>query len=112
MVSILSYVARYRLALMLPGMLFIVLLQAGCASVGEDFPAERVNEIVIGKTSKADIREMFGSPWRTGYENGKETWSYGQYKYQLFDDADTKDLVIRFDDSGYVSSYTFNKTNK
>ena len=53
---------------------------------------------------------MFGDPWRTGIEDGKRTWSYGRYRYSLFDDAETTDLVVRFNKDGTVSSYVFNTT--
>lgn len=85
-------------------------LLAGCATVGEEFPTYKVEEIKIGETTRDDIQVMFGDPWRTGIEDGKRTWSYGRYRYSLFDDAETTDLVVRFNKDGTVSSYVFNTT--
>ena len=83
---------------------------AGCATVGEDFASQGVSQIEIGDTTRDDIREMFGEPWRTGVEDGKRTWTYGKYRWSAFGDAETKDLVIRFNDDGTVSSYVYNTT--
>ena len=81
-----------------------------CATVGTRFPSDQVRRIEIGVTTKEDARVMFGVPWRTGLESGQETWTYGFYKYRLFGETDTTDLVIRFRDNGAVDSYTFNTT--
>ena len=88
----------------------LVMLCAGCATVGQDFPDYRVGEIQINQTTQNEIRSMFGSPWRVGIEDGERTWTYGRYRYQAFSPASTKDLVIRFDKRGTVTSYTFNTT--
>ena len=86
----------------------LVLLLAGCLTVGRDFPADRVGEIEIGHTTRDEIHRMFGEPWRTGLEDGRRTWTYGRYRYKLFGTTETRDLVVRFDALGVVASYTFN----
>ena len=53
----------------------LLLLSSGCARVGNDFNANNVQEIKIGQTSQADIRAMFGKPWRVGMENGVTQWT-------------------------------------
>ena len=53
---------------------------------------------------------VFGEPWRVGIEDGQRTWTYGKYRYRLFGQASTQDLVVRFDGQGRVVSYTFNTT--
>jgi hypothetical protein len=88
----------------------LILLLAGCASVGQKFNVSGVSQISIGQTTKGDVMTLFGSPWRTGVEDGRETWTYGYYRYSLLSDAKTRDLVLRFDASGKVASYTFNST--
>jgi hypothetical protein len=82
----------------------------GCATVGHDFNVSQVSAIQIGKTTQSDIRAMFGAPWRVGIDDGRRTWTYGKYRYSLFSQAKTQDLVVRFDDKGIVVSYTFNTT--
>jgi outer membrane protein assembly factor BamE (lipoprotein component of BamABCDE complex) len=84
----------------------------GCFTVGQEFAAHRVTEIKIGQTKRQDISELFGTPWRTGIEDGRPTWTYGIYKYALFGGNDSQDLLIRFDPQGIVRSYTFNSTRK
>ena len=86
------------------------LTSSGCATVGRDFPDYRVKEIQINQTTQSEIRTMFGSPWRVGIEDGQRTWTYGRYRYQAFGETSTKDLVIRFDNRGIVTSYTYNTT--
>ncbi|MDT4330560.1 outer membrane protein assembly factor BamE domain-containing protein [Methylomonas sp. MED-D] len=85
---------------------------SGCVTVGQEFAASRVPEIKVGQTRKQDITELFGTPWRTGMEDGRPTWTYGIYKYSLFGGDDTQDLLIRFDNQGVVKSYTFSSTRK
>ena len=50
---------------------------------GHQFPTEKVHQIQIGQTTQADIKRMFGEPWRTGVEDGYPTWTYGIYHYSL-----------------------------
>jgi hypothetical protein len=86
-------------------------LTGGCATVGRDFPAARVPEISLGQTTQRQVRDLFGPPWRVGIEDGGRVWTYGKYRYRLFSPASTQDLVIRFNDQGVVSSYTYNTTD-
>ncbi|WP_404366015.1 outer membrane protein assembly factor BamE [Marinobacter sp.] len=86
------------------------LLFAGCATVGQDFATDRVTDIEVNETTRAEIREMFGEPWRKGIEDGKVTWTYGKYRWSAFGTAETTDLVVRFNKDGTVSSYAYNTT--
>lgn len=90
----------------------VFLLTSGCATVGHEFPTAPVSSIRIGQTTQSDIYTTFGTPWRTGIENGMKTWTYGNYYYSLFSDGSTEDLVIRFDKSGVVASFVFNTTKR
>ncbi|MFH1501650.1 MAG: outer membrane protein assembly factor BamE [Candidatus Eisenbacteria bacterium] len=87
-----------------------ILTVPGCATVGRDFPVAGVYDIAIGETTQTDVRETFGAPWRVGLENGETTWTYGRYRYRLFGERSTTDLVVRFDASGIVTSYAFSTT--
>ena len=78
----------------------------GCMhTVGETFPFYKVRQIEVEKTTMAEIREMFGEPWRTGLENGERTWTYGEYGVNI-----SRDLVIRYDDLNVVKSYSFSSS--
>jgi hypothetical protein len=92
--------------------LFGAFIFAGCATVGHDFDVSQVPRIQMNKTTQAEVQEMFGAPWRVGVDDGRQTWTYGKYHYSLFEEASTTDLVIRFDDKGVVSSYTYNTTER
>lgn len=82
----------------------------GCVTVGRDFPVAPVNGLEVGRTTRADVREAFGPPWRTGLEDGQRTWTYGYYRYGVFSEAYARDLVLRFDDRGVLASYSYNTT--
>jgi len=88
--------------------LLCLFMLAGCVSAGKDFNVRMVPQIQLHQTTRAQIEQMFGPPWRTGVEDGKQTWSYGSYKYGVGSDTLSRDLVIRFDANGTVASYTFN----
>jgi hypothetical protein len=90
--------------------LVLTLALGACATVGHDFPVERVPEIRVHETTREQVQAMFGAPWRTGLDDGQTTWTYGKYKYRLFGQASTTDLVLRFDAEGKVVSYSFNTT--
>ncbi len=88
----------------------LALFLAGCATIGVPFPSENVEAIEVGETTRSDIREMFGEPWRTGMEDGHPTWTYGNYRWSAFGADTTEDLLVRFDGEGVVRSYTYNTT--
>jgi len=88
-----------------------VIALTGCFSIGRDFAsAPAAAWIKPGETTKAQIQEKLGDPFRVGMDAGDPTWSYGYYQYRLFGMSDNKDLVFRFDAAGKVKSYTLNTT--
>ena len=72
---------------------------------GQPFPVAQVPNIEAGTTTKVEIQQMFGEPWRTGLENGFKTWTYGEYTLK-----NSRDLLIRFDETGKVKSYSFSSS--
>jgi outer membrane protein assembly factor BamE (lipoprotein component of BamABCDE complex) len=94
-------------SLLLAGMALL----AGCLTVGRDFPAQQVRKLEIGSTTRDQVRDLFGDPWRVGVEDGDPTWTYGHYRYSLIGNTRTRDLLVRFDPRGVVSSYTFSSTD-
>lgn len=95
--------------ILLPLVLSLSML-VGCVTVGTDFPSDKVSQIQIGVTTKAEIKAMFGNPWRTGVDSGDVTWTYALYHASIGGKAEAKDLVIRFDSNGVVKSYSYNST--
>ena len=84
----------------------LALPATGCMPTwGKAFPVYKVRQIEVEKTTMAQIRMMFGEPWRTGLENGQRTWTYGEYSVNI-----SRDLVIRFDDLNVVKSYSFSSS--
>ena len=79
----------------------------GCAPdfAGRPFPTQKVRQIELNKTTQAEVRQMFGPPWRTGLDDGKRTWTYGEYSTSF-----SRDLKILFDDNGVVKSYSFSSS--
>ena len=65
----------------------------------------------IGKTTKNDIRKLFGSPWLSGINDGELAWTYGNYNFTLFGERKAKDLVIQFNKKGTVTTYTYSTTD-
>ena len=97
---------KHLLAILMPWVL------TGCVSMGNEFPSNLVSTIRQGETTQNDIYSTFGTPWRTGIENGMKTWTYGDYRYSLFSEGSTEDLVVKFDRNGTVASYVFNTTKR
>ena len=89
---------------------FAVAFFTGCMTVGRPFPTHEVRQIETGTTTRDEVKRLFGEPWRTGLEDGESTFTYGHYQYSLFGEGTTRDLVVRFDGHGVVSSYSFNST--
>jgi hypothetical protein len=98
---------RFRAAPLIAGVALLC-TAAGCATVGRDFPSQRVVDIKSGETTKSDLLARFGRPYRRGIEDGDSTWTYVHYKIRLIGgQTHTRDLYIRFD-GDRVSSYTYN----
>ena len=101
--------SNYVLALILISMM--IMFVSGCITLGKDFPEANVSSITIGVSTKNEIRQLFGSPWLSGVQDGQPAWTYGSYDYSLFGERKAKDLVVQFDDKAKVSSFTFSTTD-
>ena len=83
--------------------IFVIYL-AGCGSVGKNFDSTNVQNIKNNVTTKEQIVEWFGEPFKKGQENGRKMWTY-QYDKYSGSGTKSKDLVLLFDDSGKVIAY-------
>ena len=93
-------------SLLICGTLFLCLAWvAACGTVGSDFSVEQAHSIENGKTTKEDIAQMFGEPFKTGVQNGHPIWIYEQNKYRALGDDTSKSLIVEFDDKGLVRSH-------
>lgn len=92
--------------------LFLVIglgtLLSGCMTLGRSFDVAKVKAIEIGKTTEADLKALFGEPYRTGIDDGDETATWMHYRLSLFGDQRTRDLYVRFQRDGKVKTYSFN----
>ena len=82
-----------------------------CITIGRSFPTQGVPSVAIGRSTQADIQKIYGSPFRTGVEDGDVTWTYVNYKLRVFGQQCTQDLVVRFTANGVVKSFTYNTTS-
>jgi hypothetical protein len=82
-----------------------------CVTIGRSFPTQGVPSLAIGSSTQADIQRIYGSPFRTGVQDGDVTWTYVNYKLRVFGEQCTQDLVVRFNANGVVKSFTYNTTS-
>ena len=80
-----------------------LMLLAGCASVGRDFPFDRINEIKPGVSTKADVSAILGKPMsRNAMADGQEYWGYLHSTKKPFSDVESKSYTVFFDADGVV----------
>ena len=85
----------------------LVLLLAGCVSVGGEFPTPTSEMIKNGFTTKAELLKLFGSPTQVGTENGDQTWTWLQVKAGGFGQPLSRELHVKFDERGIVKTYSY-----
>jgi outer membrane protein assembly factor BamE (lipoprotein component of BamABCDE complex) len=111
-------------------MLVSTSILAGCASSGnqslkKETEATVAAKMAEGKTTKAEVRKMFGSPFKTSFtDGGLEIWTYELSKMSA--DAvnyipvvgllggsvsgTKKELVVLFDEAGVVKKYSMSES--
>jgi outer membrane protein assembly factor BamE (lipoprotein component of BamABCDE complex) len=95
------------------------LILYGCPTTykfGQKFDKKNIEQIVIGRTTQAEVEKLFGTPWREGNANGNIVFTYS-YENVVFESnnnvtktGDT--LVIEFDKNGTVENYYLNIPGK
>lgn len=108
----------------------IMLLAQGCVSVGNDSlrneSESSVNaKLTSGKTTKREIKAMFGSPMQTSYIEGRlEIWKYELSEmstdaisyipivgmFAASSSGTRKELTILFDGAGVVNKYNMSES--
>ena len=78
-----------------------------CGSVGKEFDPALAESVVNGKTTKQEVRSMFGTPFKTGIQNGNEVWVYERDTYSALGKDTSKDFILVFDKEGVVTSHQF-----
>ena len=105
------------------------LVLAACSAVPENLPQRETQEsinqkITKGKTTKAEVKSMFGQPLSTtSKERGAEEWRYNMAGsssavkipgFERFFGSGDKDrtLLVDFDRRGIVTSYSLDEDSK
>lgn len=101
-------------------MLVTVAFLAGCAHTFTHATVEQ--SVIIGKTTKQDVRALLGEPVRKGKRVGMrimtdnkesvvqkpaEVWLYSPHRFRVVDLFEPEPLRIIFDDNGVVSYYDY-----
>jgi hypothetical protein len=94
--------------------IILVCILFGCATVGGPFPYQNKQNIVIGKTTKDEGIQLFGSPFgttKTSNANG----NFSILKYAYANGGGSRVLIIEFKDNVlnayiYVSSFEEDST--
>jgi len=84
----------------------VLALPLGCATIGKNFDSSQLSWLKSSETTKSQVLEKLGQPWRVGLDSGDQTWTYGYYEYRAFSDSNSKDLVLHFTPDGVVKTYT------
>ena len=88
--------------------MFAVTTLAGCATMGNDFPGGYASTIVVSQTTRAEVENILGTPFRTGLDSGHPTSTYLFYRVGLFNQPVTKDLTVTYAPDNTVKSYSYN----
>ena len=112
-------------------MVAFAILSTGCASVGNE-QLRKESETTVStkmserKTSKAEVRGMFGSPLKTTFtDGGLEIWNYEFSNVSLdavsyvpivnlfggTSSGKKKELVVLFDQAGVVKRYSMSESD-
>jgi outer membrane protein assembly factor BamE (lipoprotein component of BamABCDE complex) len=112
-------------------LVLIPVLLTGCASTGNEIlrkesETSMSTKVVEGKTNKADVRAMFGSPNKTTFtDGGLEIWNYEFSNVSLdavsyvpivnmfggSSSGKKKELVVLFDATGIVKRYSMSEAD-
>ena len=84
-----------------------LLVFGGCGTVGKNFDKSKVSKIANGTTTRAEIRKMFGEPFKTGTQNGLPVWVYEYNHYHAIENSKSKNLVVVFGSNSVVQSHQF-----
>ena len=111
--------------------LVIAVFASGCASVGneslrKESEASVSKKIVEGKTTKAEVRAMFGSPTRTSFtDGGLEIWNFDFTNvsadaisyipvvnwFGATASGKKKELVVMFDQASVVKRFSMSESD-
>lgn len=85
----------------------VILLLAGCVSMGADFPTPTTAMIKNGVTTRAELLQLFGPPTQVGIEDRDQTWTWVYVKTGGLSRNLSKELHVKFTERGVVKSYSY-----
>ncbi|MCZ7625859.1 MAG: hypothetical protein C3F12_06665 [Candidatus Methylomirabilota bacterium] len=85
----------------------LLLLLAGCVSLGEEFRTPTAEMIKNGVTTRSELLQLFGSPTQVGIEDGNQTWTWLYVRAGGFGKNLSKELHVTFGARGIVKSYSY-----
>ena len=93
------------------GFITLFFLAACYGTVGNNFDSSQIKNIQSNVTSQKEIFERFGAPFKKGVENDQTMWTYQFDKWNAVGPAQSKDLVILFDNKNIVKAYRYTTSN-
>ena len=91
---------------------FIFLFLTACyGTVGGNFDSSQINSIQNHLTTQEQIFERFGAPFKKGIESNQTMWTYQFDRWNALGPAQSKDLVILFDNKNIVKAYRYTTSN-
>ena len=93
------------------GFITLFFLAACYGTIGNNFDSSQIKSIQNNVTSQEEIFERFGAPFKKGVENNQTMWTYQFDKWNAVGPAQSKDLVILFDNKNIVKAYRYTTSN-
>ena len=91
---------------------FIFLFLTACyGTVGGNFDSSQLKNIRNDVTTQEEIFQKFGAPFKKGIENNQTMWTYQFDRWNALGPAQSKDLVILFDNKNIVKAYRYTTSN-
>ena len=91
---------------------FTFLFLTACyGTVGKNFDSSQLKSIQNNVTSQEEIFQKFGAPFKKGIENNQTMWTYQFDRWNALGPAQSKDLVILFDNKNIVKAYRYTTSN-
>ena len=100
-----------KIQLNIVGFLILFFLAACYGTVGKNFDNSQVKSIQNNVTSQEKIFQTFGAPFKKGIERGQTMWTYQFDQWNAICPAESKDLVILFDNKNIVKAYRYTTSN-
>jgi S1-C subfamily serine protease len=89
----------------------LVFSLSGCSgTLGQNFNSSLAQNIQNNITTKKEILNGFGPPFKKGVHEGYIMWTYQFDKWDLLGSVQSKDLIILFDENNIVRAHRYTGT--